>query len=553
MAAPPQAKRFKKKADREALDQDHADEWIRDEATGYLFHPHRQLYHDEQNNKFFRFDLHTHEFREYQPKDKPQLTARVSNASNQSEATEPTTTPKPGSVSSQPDFPFNPDQDETTMPGVSDTTDAPHAFKSQAELLPVRAGVETWSGRKNDNEDRYDVAMSMGALGRLFAVYDGHAGSECADYVKKCLPGNIVGGYRGGVVGCEGTDAELQELQSQMSEAQQSLVELTAALEATPDDESLQQMQQQLLAQHEAKSGLSTDYQTAVLKCVKDGYKCTDKNWLSMAIKKKKQGGSTSLTIMLNGSSTTNAHLIIANLGDCRAVMCRGTRAHRLTQDHKPDRPDEKKRIQQAGGHVVNVMGVSRVMGAREDREPRQALMLAVSRSFGDYALKTPKLLVSHVPEVSIERIEDKDYFFVIACDGIWDVLSDQEVVDLARKHYGQAQDGMMTLPSYALAQEGSGVGLCLFQGLGFSKCLKDQPVFCLFVPCVAAARAIVRKAYEAGSGDNLTALVVEFAWHDGEAVLGGGGDTEGGASDTDATAPVDEENKGEDDMDMFA
>ena len=54
----------------------------------------------------------------------------------------------------------------------------------------------------------------------------------------------------------------------------------------------------------------------------------------------------------------------IANVGDCRAVLCRAGKAIRLSDDHKPNRRDEKARIERAGGHVVDIGGIHRVCTA---------------------------------------------------------------------------------------------------------------------------------------------------------------------------------------------
>ncbi|EFJ39763.1 hypothetical protein VOLCADRAFT_35338, partial [Volvox carteri f. nagariensis] len=54
--------------------------------------------------------------------------------------------------------------------------------------------------------------------------------------------------------------------------------------------------------------------------------------------------------------------LYTANTGDCRAVLCRGGRAVRLSRDHKPELPEERTRIEAAGGRVANVRGTWRVV-----------------------------------------------------------------------------------------------------------------------------------------------------------------------------------------------
>lgn len=51
---------------------------------------------------------------------------------------------------------------------------------------------------------------------------------------------------------------------------------------------------------------------------------------------------------------------------------------------------------------------------------------------------------MSYVPEIRIEAIQEDDAFLILACDGIWDVLSDQETVDLAMEHWKKPNEGAM-------------------------------------------------------------------------------------------------------------
>lgn len=115
----------------------------------------------------------------------------------------------------------------------------------------------------------------------------------------------------------------------------------------------------------------------------------------------------------------SNEHVFIANCGDSRAVLCRGEQPVFCTQDHKPILPGEKQRIQNAGGSVM----IQRVNGS-----------LAVSRALGDYDYKSSKelgqceQLVSPEPEIFVHDRDAQDEFLILACDGIWDVMSNQEV-----------------------------------------------------------------------------------------------------------------------------
>nr|XP_019048209.1 protein phosphatase [Kwoniella bestiolae CBS 10118]OCF27139.1 protein phosphatase [Kwoniella bestiolae CBS 10118] len=107
--------------------------------------------------------------------------------------------------------------------------------------------------------------------------------------------------------------------------------------------------------------------------------------------------------------------LYTANVGDARAVICRGGKAVRLTYDHKGSDAQEAKRITDAGGFVMN----NRVNG-----------VLAVTRSLGDSSMKE---FVVGSPYTTETALDDQDEFLIVACDGLWDVCEDQEAVDLIR------------------------------------------------------------------------------------------------------------------------
>ncbi len=116
--------------------------------------------------------------------------------------------------------------------------------------------------------------------------------------------------------------------------------------------------------------------------------------------------------------------LFVANAGDSRAVLCRGGVARDMSIDHKPTLDGEKARILAAGGFVAD----GRVKGS-----------LALSRAIGDMEFKQSHELppeaqmVTALPDVQTERLAPGDEFLIIACDGIWDVMTSQQAVDFVR------------------------------------------------------------------------------------------------------------------------
>ncbi|KAF8102627.1 hypothetical protein N665_0198s0321 [Sinapis alba] len=169
-------------------------------------------------------------------------------------------------------------------------------------------------------------------------------------------------------------------------------------------------------------------------------------------------------------------HIFVANCGDSRAVLCRGKTPLALSVDHKPDREDEAARIEAAGGKVIQWNG-ARVFG-----------VLAMSRSIGDKYLK-PSVIPD--PEVTSVRRVKEDDCLILASDGVWDVMTNEEVCDMARKrillwHKKNAMAGDALLPA-----EKRGEG-------------KDPAA-------MSAAEYLSKMALQRGSKDNISVIVVDL------------------------------------------
>ncbi|CAI0376608.1 unnamed protein product [Linum tenue] len=114
-------------------------------------------------------------------------------------------------------------------------------------------------------------------------------------------------------------------------------------------------------------------------------------------------------------------HIVVANAGDSRCVISRKGQAYNLSRDHKPDLEAEKERILKAGGFIH----AGRVNGS-----------LNLSRAIGDMEFKQNKFLpaekqiVTANPDINTVELCEDDDFIVLACDGVWDCLSSQQLVD---------------------------------------------------------------------------------------------------------------------------
>lgn len=169
--------------------------------------------------------------------------------------------------------------------------------------------------------------------------------------------------------------------------------------------------------------------------------------------------------------------MYVINIGDSRAVIGRGDRtAAALSTDHKPERPDEKARIERAGGHVLKYGPVYRVTTAAalaweqaKIKKGPAPIQPAIARTFGDHSLKAPVAILISTPEIQRVTIQDDDIVVLLGCDGIWDVLSNQQAVDTALK----ALDN------------------------------REEPK--------GVASAVVKLAYAAGSTDNISVVAIVF------------------------------------------
>ena len=127
--------------------------------------------------------------------------------------------------------------------------------------------------------------------------------------------------------------------------------------------------------------------------------------------------------------------LVVANAGDCRAVLCHRGNAIDMSNDHKPSCSKERKRIEASGGYVYD----GYLNG-----------LLNVARALGDWHMEGLKGSgsdggpLSAEPELMTRQLTEEDEFIIIGCDGIWDVFRSQNAVDFARRRLQEHNDPVM-------------------------------------------------------------------------------------------------------------
>ncbi|TMW97548.1 hypothetical protein EJD97_005337 [Solanum chilense] len=268
--------------------------------------------------------------------------------------------------------------------------------RSSNVIPAIRSGSYTDIGPRRSNEDEHirvdDLSAQLGSLynwplpGAFYAVFDGHGGSDAAAYVRT----NAMRFFF--------EDANLP---------QTSIVD--------------QAFLEELESSH-FRAFLIAD-QALADECSVDAY-C----------------GTTAITALVLGR-----HLVIANAGDCRAVLCRKGVAVQLSQDHRPTCLAERQRVEKLGGIIE--------YGCLNGD-------LAITRALGDWYMKLPFGSASPLtaePEVQQLLLTEDDEFMILGCDGIWDVMSNQDAVNVVRHElrlHNDPQQSARELVNQALCKD---------------------------------------------------------------------------------------------------
>lgn len=282
--------------------------------------------------------------------------------------------------------------------------------------------------RKYINNSESKDHLTELAMTSFAAVFDGHGGDECSNYLVEALPRNI----------------------RQHMLAEREL--LRKAIESS---------------RNAAKGGVHSEQaedaaSELMRRILKAAYLRTDREFITPNT--APQSGSTAATVILMGR-----RLFAANVGDSRVVLCRGGgQCVELTSDHKPSRPDEAARVRAAGGFILHkrVMGelaITRAFGDKSFKLGIKAMLEEEADSttgsgIGDSDIAAKDLtapLVSAEPEIASMVLSHNDEFLLLACDGLFDVFRSQDAIALARQeliaHRGEPAEVARILSDQAI------------------------------------------------------------------------------------------------------
>jgi protein phosphatase 2C len=298
----------------------------------------------------------------------------------------------------------------------------------------------------------------------FFGVFDGHGGAEAALHCAQTLHQRIAEALAA-TVDPAGDDEQPGDGKGDSVDPQ-SLVAMPSALPAVlaPVEEDAETTTSEQLVNDALEVEEQEPEGRGEIQCTSASFESA----LTSAFNRTDEEFGKADNAALVGTTAVvtlvgSRQLYIANCGDSRAVLCRGGQAIPLTDDHKAAREDETARVEAAGGQILFWNGV-RVMG-----------VLAVSRAIGDHCLR-PYVIAE--PEVTILVRRPDDELLLLASDGLWDVLSNQEACTLAKRCLRRARQRGASRQSAARI----------------------------------AATVLTRAAVDRGSRDNVTVLVVDLS-----------------------------------------
>ena len=308
-------------------------------------------------------------------------------------------------------------------------------------------GCTSMQGWRVDNEDAHvatlRVADNSGKAVGVFGVFDGHGGREVSQFCARhwVTVWESTNAYRSGDIPRSLVESYLKMDDTLLLEENASeLDELTKKRDDGGNNGGdgqmvskvqIRQILMGLRGNMEEAAGPAT---SAAGEAPADppggasGASPLDWSAVDSGPPRRTHGPSAGCTAVV-AIATAEGELFVANAGDSRCVFSRNGKAVEMSHDHKPDEAREAERIHRAGafvtdGRVNGSLNLSRAIGDMEYKQRRD--------------LKPEQHAVTAYPDVRRILMTDEDEFFVLACDGIWDVLSNQEAVDFVKDRIGR-------------------------------------------------------------------------------------------------------------------
>lgn len=332
---------------------------------------------------------------------------------------------------------------KSTEKGEADDNIASGERDADTEPGKIHYACSEMQGWRSHMEDKHVLDPPLIHNGRkvltdhhLFAVFDGHGGSFasqfCGDNLVRTLMEQEEWSAYLKLRSTSSSDKDLRRNSAFGVKLVKSALNKTfLSLDAKLKDAQRGRRFDQLFELQNILS-IALGKNNGIQECFRQG---SLDNTMINSFSKVPPPSLTGTNVQLERSGTTGVivfvtphHIICANAGDSRAILARNGVALPLSFDHKPSNDVEAVRVDKSGGFVKN---------GRVDGD------LAVSRAFGDFSYKKNEsfsssdkhLRVSAVPDILVHtRDAVRDEYIVLACDGIWDRLTNRDCAKLVRK-----------------------------------------------------------------------------------------------------------------------
>jgi serine/threonine protein phosphatase PrpC len=370
--------------------------------------------------------------------------------------------------------------DPTSAPATSHTL--PPCLSTHAHLpSDLSSGWCDAQGRRQYLEDH--TAVMYGANYSLWSVFDGHLGASAAQFVAHFLPPALIRTVNAKRPTTEQvrrafleTDAALLREQSTDALPSSSIHSNSMTEMAENQSPSNVSLIRQILYPSSQKSSYLPTKETPERSAAETSARTAEK--ARKGSSSPRQAGTTATVAFLTRSGV----LVVANVGDSRAVLCCSASAQAvpLTVDHVASNPEEKARIEALGGTIA--LGGDQTDNIKAGNTARVNGEIVVTRSFGDGHMKNLLTAEPHVTIVDINAVKSSENsvgmhqddikdglefdFLVLASDGLWDVMSSNEAVAYvkARRNNQESWQAVATALTHEALLRGSldNVGVCV-------------------------------------------------------------------------------------------
>eukprot|EP01103_Thecamoeba_quadrilineata_P019494 TRINITY_DN7918_c0_g1_i1.p1 TRINITY_DN7918_c0_g1~~TRINITY_DN7918_c0_g1_i1.p1 ORF type:complete len:355 (+),score=63.01 TRINITY_DN7918_c0_g1_i1:21-1085(+) len=307
-------------------------------------------------------------------------------------------------------------------------------YAENDKLFYAAASMQGW---RTSMEDAHLTHLDFDGSLSLFGVFDGHGGKEVAHFTSRHLSETL-----------KSRPSYSTDLGTALQEAFLNLDDQMRTKEGRKELKEIKQTPAPSTGAPNTGAKQPGDFMGRLMDLIQESNKDQSGEKSDDDEEEEEGPGYNSGCTSVVAAVKDGEFVLVANAGDSRAILVRDNEGApdseaefvELSWDHKPHLQSERKRILAAGGIIEN---------GRVNRD------LNLTRAIGDMRYKKDKTIpqadqvISGFPELHTEKYTTRDRFLVLACDGVWDVQSSQEVASYVLTSF-KSRDQSIPLPQFA-------------------------------------------------------------------------------------------------------